>query len=273
MEGALPPVDRSERRSRASGLKLGYSDEDSRESYLGLTRRRLPRKPLAPLRRQPLRPHAVAPHAGRRRPTTRASRDAFTLDAAVYRNDFSRTWRKVNRIGPAAPACPRSSPTPTRRVNADALRRADGRKRHVDRPCAQRQTIYIGPNQREFVSQGAQVVGGWQRADGRRRAPRRGRRPLSLRPHRAPAHGRRLHDAGGQPGPDGEADDRDRERATWAHALALHLTDAATWGPLTLTPGVRVELIDTWERDRLSGVLVQGPRSVWCSPGSASTAR
>ena len=37
VEGALPAVDRSARAAGRSRLKLGYSDEDSRETYLGLT--------------------------------------------------------------------------------------------------------------------------------------------------------------------------------------------------------------------------------------------
>ena len=52
---------------------------------------------------------------------------------------------------------------------------------------------------------------------------------------------------GGNLVPTGDAPTIDRPSTSraWAHALALHLIDAATWGRLTLTPGVRVELIDT----------------------------
>ena len=89
-------------------------------------------------------------------------RDAFTVDAAVYRNDFNRTWRKFNRIGP------------TGQVSTGA-RQSDGREPRCSTACSigesdtssnpaamGDQTIYIGPNHREFVSQGVQVIGGWQ---------------------------------------------------------------------------------------------------------------
>ena len=43
------------------------------------------------------------------------------------------------------------------------VQRAGRRERHVEQPCREGdQTIYIGPNHREFVSQGVQVIGGWQ---------------------------------------------------------------------------------------------------------------
>ena len=68
------------------------------------------------------------------------------------------------------------------------------------------------------------MVGGWQGRSGRRRAPRRGRRPLPLRPHRSPAHRGRLPDArtatscrDGRRRPITTANSR-----AWAHALALH---------------------------------------------------
>ena len=70
--------------------------------------------------------------------------------------------------------------------------------------------------------------------------------------------------------PTGEATITDRDhdsRRAWANALALHLTDAATWGRLTLTPGVRVELIETCARDRLAGLEVAGPPQRVVIPG------
>ena len=69
VEGALPPVDRSERlaerRSQARLLRRGLARELPRP-----LRRRLPRQPLSPLPREPLRSDAVAPHAGGRAPIT-----------------------------------------------------------------------------------------------------------------------------------------------------------------------------------------------------------
>jgi Fe(3+) dicitrate transport protein len=53
----------------------------------------------------------------------------------------------------------------------------------------------------------------------------------------------------------------------WVHALAVHLTDATTWGPLTVTPGARIEIIATRLRDRLLGTLDQGSPQRVLIPG------
>jgi Fe(3+) dicitrate transport protein len=47
----------------------------------------------------------------------------------------------------------------------------------------------------------------------------------------------------------------------------MHVTDAATWGRLTVTPGVRVELIGTRARDRLSGLEAAGASQRVVLPG------
>lgn len=52
----------------------------------------------------------------------------------------------------------------------------------------------------------------------------------------------------------GEADEITADNDARTYALALHATDAATWGPLTLTPGVRVETIRGEAEDQLTGV-------------------
>ena len=145
------------------GLKLGYSDEDSRESYLGLSD--------ADLRANPLRRY-VASHFDRMQfhrtqvAATYHARfaDAFTLDAAVYRNDLSRTWRKFNRIGPVGARTEVLQSPSTYPAEYCVL---TGACDTATDPVALRfQTIYIGPNQREFVSEGARIVGGWQGRSG-----------------------------------------------------------------------------------------------------------
>jgi Fe(3+) dicitrate transport protein len=128
-------------------------------------------------------------------------------------------------------------------------------------------TIFIGPNQRQFVSQGVQVIGGWQGDTG----------PLS---HRAEAGVRlhydridRLHTEDGFRMLDGNLVRTLNPTITtangrnWVRALAFHASGASTWGPLTLTPGLRVELIDSWVRDRLKGIEVQGATQQVVLPG------
>ena len=91
-------------------------------------------------------------------------RDAFTLDAAVYRNDFFRSWRKFNRIGPTGQV---SDVLATPMAYPEAYSVLTGESDTSSNPASiGDQTIYIGPNRREFVSQGVQVIGGWQGQSG-----------------------------------------------------------------------------------------------------------
>jgi Fe(3+) dicitrate transport protein len=242
------------------GLKLGYADEDSRESYLGLSD--------ADFRANPYRRYRASRFDRMQWHRTQAAATyhatfarAFTLDAAVYRNDFSRTWRKVNRMG-AGPILPILE-NPDDPMNAGLYGVLTGA---LDWSNGQ-ETIFIGPNRRQFVSQGVQVVGGWQGATG-------------LVTHRLEAGVRLHHDSidrlhteegfrmiDGNLVHDGGPTDTTSNGRNWANALALHLTDAATVGRFTFTPGVRAELIETHVRDRLTGVDVWGTPQRVVIPG------
>lgn len=261
------------------GLKLGYASEDARESYLGLTD--------ADFRATPYRRYRASMfdrmqwHRTQIAATYHARlQRAFTIDAAVYRNDMTRTWRKVNRMGYRASIADillGQADDPNypllRGVLAGELDSSD-----ADSSDTGIGTIYIGPNRREFVSQGVQTVVGWTGTSG----------PIS---HRAEAGVRyhydridRLHTEDGYRMQDGTLVRETEQRSAnsprvntptlttanaraWVHALALHVADAASVGPLTLTPGVRVELIDGWERDRLSGTEIRGATQRVVIPG------
>jgi Fe(3+) dicitrate transport protein len=257
------------------GLKLGYSDEDSRESYLGLTDADLRDKPHRRYRASRFdrmqwhRTQIAATYHGR-------FRKAFTFDVALYRNDFSRVWRKVNRMGtqtvdasgrpiagttlPLVEVLANPNSPPENAVAYSVLTGAENWSGPLD-------TIFIGPNQRQFVSQGIQAVGAWQGDTG----------PIS---HRVEAGARlhydridRLHTEDGFRMIDGNLLRDNNPTITtangrsWVRALAFHATGASSWGPLTLTPGLRVELIDSWVRDRLSGIEVQGATQQVVIPG------
>jgi Fe(3+) dicitrate transport protein len=246
------------------GLKLGYADEDSRESYLGLSD--------ADFRANSLRRYVASRFDRMQFHRTQVAAtyharfaEAFTIDAAVYRNDLSRTWRKFNRIGPMGQATqilqsPGSFPAEYCVLTGACDTATDFAARRL-------QTIYIGPNRREFVSEGVQVVGGWQGRSG----PVEHRVEAGVRYHYDRID--RLHTEdgflmqGGQLVPDGEPTITTANARSWVHALAMNVSDAATWGPVTVTPGARLELIDTWERNRIAGVLVQGPAQRVFIPG------
>jgi Fe(3+) dicitrate transport protein len=254
------------RATQSINLKLGYSDEDSRESYLGLTDADLRATPLRRYvssrfdRMQYHRTQVVASYSGR-------FAEAFTVNAAVYRNDMFRSWRKFNRIGPAG-TINQVLANPTSPSNAITYCVLTGDCDSSTDPSAQPlETIYIGPNRREFVSEGAQIVGGWQGRSG----PIEHRLEVGVRYHYDRIDFQHTEDGflmrSGQLVSDGKPTITTANSRAWVHALAMHVIDAATWGPLTVTPGARVEVIDTWERDRLAGVLVQGAEQRVFLPG------
>jgi Fe(3+) dicitrate transport protein len=257
------------------GLKLGYADEDSRESYLGLTDADLVANPNRRYRASGL--DRMQWHRTQIAATYHARlRQAFTLDAAVYRNQFSRVWRKVNRMGNQT-VTPDGRPTPgTTLPLVEVLASPSSPLRNAvaysvltgaEDSSGELDTIFIGPNQRQFVSQGVQAVGAWQGKTG----------PIS---HRVEAGLRfhydridRLHTEDGFQMIGGNLVRDDNPTITtangraWVHALALHATVASSWGPLTLTPGLRVESIDSWVRDRLAGLEIRGATQQVVIPG------
>ena len=246
------------------GLKLGYSDEDSRESYLGLSDadfRRNPNRRYVASRLDRMQWHrtsVAATYHGR-------FREAFNVDVAVYRNDFSRVWRKFNRIGPMGQV---SDVLGNPMAYPEVYGVLTGEMDTSTTPAAQvDQTIYIGPNRREFVSQGVQVIGGWEGQSG-------------VVAHRVEAGVRfhydridKLHTEDGFLMRGGNLVSNMQPTITtangraWANALAMHLTDAVTWGPVTVTPGVRVELIQTHARDRRFGTVAAGDPQRVVIPG------
>jgi len=251
------------------GLKLGFASEDSRESYLGLTDADFRANPYRRYRASTLdrmqwhRTQLVATYRAR-------LAHAFTVNAAVYRHDMTRTWRKLNRMG-------------SKTALADVLRNQDGGTNNVLRGVLAGEldsdaadsgapggigTVYIGPSRRTFVSQGVQAVASWAGSSG----PIAHRVEAGARYHYDRVDRLQTEDAfrmvGGELQPDRRITTLTTANArAWAHALALHLSDAATVGPLTLTPGIRVERITTWERDRLQGTTTRGALQQVVIPG------
>jgi Fe(3+) dicitrate transport protein len=252
------------RASQSVSLKLGYSDEDSRESYLGLSDADLRANPDRRYRASLLdrmqwhRTQVVGGYQAR-------FGRAFALNAAVYRHDFSRTWRKLNRMG---------APTPIVDILASPGSAANAPLYNILTGAADSAsldgglgTLYIGPNRREFVSQGVQLVGSWQGTSG----PIEHRLEAGVRYHYDRIE--RLHTEdgflmqAGQLVPDGTPTLTTANVRNWAHALATHVAGAATWRTLTLTPGVRMENIRTFTRDRRMGVELTGTPQRVVIPG------
>jgi Fe(3+) dicitrate transport protein len=231
-------------------LKLAYADEVSNESYLGLTEadfrddpyQRYPASALDQMKNH--RTSLVFTH--------RFERKNFKIKTDVYRHDYHRVWRKFNKIASADPADVFANPGDP--LNHAYLATLKGDP-DADVPNA---VLWVGPNDRTFVSEGVQSVLSLA-LDHR---PIAQRIELGIRLHHDQIDRRHSQDAflmsDGHLVPAGEATDVTASNLERSYALAMHLIDAVTWNELTLTPGVRVELIRSNVDDQLEGFRQSG---------------
>ncbi|MBN1208033.1 MAG: TonB-dependent receptor [Myxococcaceae bacterium] len=231
-------------------LKLGYSDEGSNETYLGLSDADFQANPLRRYgasrldRMENQRTQVVLSH--------HLESGALAVTTSAYRHDFHRAWRKVNRFQGTDIASVLADPTSAR--NAIYYGVLTGQ---LDSSTPQ-ETLLIGPNDRTFVSQGLQSVGRWSTSTG----PVSHNLELGARYHFDSIE--RLHSEDGFQVLAGELVPTGGPTATTAnnrdstHAVALHVTDAMTWGRLVVTPGLRLEVLRSQSVDRLSGEHQEG---------------
>lgn len=227
-------------------LKAGYSDEDSRETYLGLTD--------ADLRANPDRRYVASENDRMLADRTalaltyrlRLGRDV-ELVATAYRHLVNRSWSKLNALRGADLAGVLATPDNARnRLFYGVLTgRTDG--------TSDDETLLIGPNARSFVSQGIQTTARVTARTG----PLSHKLEYGYRFH-YDSSDRRHSQSGyvmtaGRAVSDGRAEDVTLDAFASTHAVSLHAADAVTWGNLTVTPGARVELLSSRFEDRLSG--------------------
>lgn len=234
--------------------KLGFSSERSNETYLGLTD--------ADFKAAPLRRYVASAldrmdwHRTQVSLTHRAEGTQWSLSTTAYRHDFHRTWNKLNRFRAADVASVLQSPsTPRNAVFLSVLRgEADS--------SSDGETLLIGPNQRDYVSQGVESVFRGTAFTG----PVEHAIEVRARYHFDSISRKHTEDAfvmsGGRLAPAGEPTALLVHNTDETHAIALSATDAVTWGPLTLTPGLRAEFIQSASFDRLAGAKSQGAVNV-----------
>ena len=235
---------RSERRQELK-LKLSYSEELSNETYLGLSDRDfrenpLQRYPVTALdqmknhRTSAVLTHVMHPLRG------------MTVTTNAYRHDFHRTWRKVNRF---------------RGANLfDVLSDADSSQYAVYSAILAGQAdtanpnevLLIGPNQREFVSQGIDSRVTLERQTG----PLAHRVEYGARFHNDRIERRHSEDgfivASGALLPEGTPTTVTAFNDASTIAFSLHAIDAISYRKLTVTPGIRAELMRSSFVDRLA---------------------
>ncbi|HEU5075421.1 MAG TPA: TonB-dependent receptor, partial [Polyangiaceae bacterium] len=226
-------------------LKLGYSDEVSNETYLGLTdadfqenpNLRYPASSLDQMRNH--RTAFVLSHQ------VGAADASWQLTSSAYRQDYAREWRKLNRFRGASISDVLADPESP--ANAEYYAVLTGEADSVTAG----QSLLIGPNDRRFVSEGITSKLEISASSG----------PLE---HRVEAGARlhydsivRHHSERGYLMQDGSLVPEDSVTSvTTANeastlALALHGMDAVSWHDLTVTPGMRIEIIGSELEDHL----------------------
>ncbi|MDB4934980.1 MAG: ligand-gated channel protein [Labilithrix sp.] len=245
-------------------LKLGYSDEGSDETYLGLTDadlRATPDRRYRASREDRMDNHRTAIEL------THKLRFSPQIDVTTtaYRHDFHRIWRKVNGIRGeditdvlAHPETPRNAV-----FRAELTGEADSSD-----PA---HAILIGPNNRQFVSQGVQT----QVRVAARTGPIAHHVTYGVRAHYDEIVRKHTQDGflmrGGELVPDGRVTEVTADNKAMTHALAMWVVDAVTIGPVTVTPGVRIEAIHAAYRDNLTRthdgatyqVVIPGASAYW----------
>lgn len=227
-------------------VKLSYADEVSNETYLGQSDadfrtdpyRRYPASALDQMKNH--RTGIVLTH------TVEGPESSYRIKTSVYRFDYTRRWNKLNRIGAGSVAAVLANPDDPGNAGHKAV--IDGR---IDSGSPS-DTLYIGPNNRTFVSQGIQSVLSTETRTG----PIDHKLETGIRFHYDSIAREHTESgflmSGGQLVPSGEPVLTSAHNFASTHAVALHLTDAMSWKGLTLTPGARVELIGSHTEDYLA---------------------
>ncbi len=237
-------------------LKLGYSDEASDETYLGLTdadARATPSRRYLASRFDHMQWHRTALVATHRLATTSGR---IELTTSLYRTDFDRRWRKVNGFRGADLRDILTHPDSARGqiFVANLTGQADA--------ASAGETILIGPNQRRFVSQGLQSI---LRLTGCTGALAHALE-VGTRIHQDQVRRTHTQDGfrmtGGVLAPDGRATETTADNLASTTALALHAIDAVRWRELTITPGARLELLRASYSGRLERAHAAAQRAV-----------
>ena len=231
-------------------LKLTYSEEQSDETYLGLSD--------ADFRQNPLRRYAASDQDRMKwhRTSVVVSHDFepaywLSISTQAYRHDLSRRWSKSNHFGGASLFDALSDPSPE---NAPFVSVLEG----ITNSATPGEQLYVGPNQRDFVSQGVQ-----SRAEATgNTGPLSHRAELGLRFHYDRIE--RLHTedaydvvAGNLVSTPTPTITTTSNRAD-SYAVSAYVRDEIGWHGLTITPGFRVETIHSLFEDYLANTDSSG---------------
>ncbi|QDG53067.1 TonB-dependent receptor [Persicimonas caeni] len=249
-------TDRSKSVVHELTLKAGYSREHSNETYLGLTDEDFEANPL---RRYPAS-QLDEMDWDRTQLELRyrlAVDTSFDVDVAAYRHDFQRTWFKLNGF---------VDPTPLQEIldSPDSGRRAvlydvlTGRQDST----VEGETLLVGANAREFVSQGIQAIAQHRSyGDGWYNQLETGVRLHNDWIERNHTEDQFLMRSGDLVSNDAPTATTTRNRGE-ALALAAHVLDEFFIADFTFTPGLRFEYILTDFTNRLTDETTDNTQSI-----------
>lgn len=243
-------------------LKGSFGDETSNETYTGVSDE--------DFRKDPYRRYAATQLDQMKWVRTGLAlthRARFSPDVdivtTVYRNDFDRTWDRVQGLRRGDLYASLSNP------RSDFDRLVISQLRGESPSVGGADTLRVGPNRRIFESYGVQTSVRLRAKTG----PVEHRFEYGARLHHDQV--RRLHQQNGflldGPNliPDGGPVETTADNTAAADALALHFLDAMTWSRLTLTVGARTETILGRFEDRFGGVEGRLSQQVFLPGASA----
>lgn len=226
-------------------IRLGYADEASRETYLGLADQDFE---ATPFRRYPATQRGLMDwqRTQLRLTYTLSDDDAFDLRIVGYRHDFERSWEKINRFRGADIRDVLNNPDSGQEAVFFSILRGEEDSTNSD------QALLIGTNSREFVSQGVEATARWNAQWG----PLTNQLRLGARFHYDEIRRRHTEDAflmdRGQLVPEGTDTEVTTRNRGSTDAWAFYLYDEIELGDLLVAPGVRLERITSVFRDNLA---------------------
>ena len=180
-----------------------------------------------------------------------------SLTTDLYRHDFERSWFRVNRFsGAGAPSIASILQTPTgrRALYYDILRGVED--------STASETLLVVDNHRQYVSQGGQSVLRFQAETGAVEHDVE----VGVRLHQDQIERDHVEDGfqmrSGQLVPDGVDYAPITDNFGWAFAFAGYFVYGLEVAGLTLTPGLRTEVVKTRLDDRLAGTDVESTDAV-----------
>jgi len=235
-------------------LKLGYADEQSNETYLGLTRDDFDADPYRRYAASQL-DNMQWDHQQIQLTHNLEFNSGLTLNTDVYRNTYKRDWFKVNGFNTDTTSIQDVLKNPTSGNNPDFYNVLTGEA--GSSTAAER--IKIGNNGREYVSQGIQTRVNY----GFELAGLNNELELGLRYHQDQIernHSEQLYamQVGGTLVAEGEVYTTSQNKGE-ASAIAIYVKDEISFNETTVTLGLRNEQITATQT---SGVKTESNESV-----------